>query len=195
MAKVIKTIFNHVDFMREIYFDKVRLDEAYMDGVIVYKRMLEFDLPQQHKTFDLRPIIDKMNKYGATVIKVTNKLKQPSMHTGSFSGLQVIFVNEGELLGTTPGESALTLTSTMKLINNGHIRGAGGNGGRGGRGGSGRGGSGSANKTVSYVTAGKSWPATNMYWHYGRHGNRTVSQNGWTARSSGGNLYLTGWPC
>jgi len=195
MAKVIKTIFNHVDFMREIYFDKVRLDEAYMDGVIVYKRMLEFDLPQQHKTFDLRPIIDKMNKYGATVIKVTNKLKQPSMHTGSFSGLQVIFVNEGELLGTTPGESALTLTSTMKLINNGHIRGAGGNGGRGGRGGSGRGGSGSANKTVSYVTAGKSWPATNMYWHYGRHGSRTVSQNGWTARSSGGNLYLTGWPC
>ena len=154
----IKTIFNGVE-MKEIYHNGSRLDEMYMGGVIVYKRVLEFELDQYSSVFHLRNVIDSKNSLGADVIIVTNNKVQPSMTTGDLSGLNVTFINNGEIRGTNPGNTALRLTTVMKLTNNGWIRGAGGNGGNGGHGGKGATGAKSANKSVTYTSSTVSWPA------------------------------------
>jgi hypothetical protein len=47
----------------------------------------------------------------------------------------VVLINNGEIRGLSNSKNALELTSALTLVNNGWIRGAGGNGGYGGKGG------------------------------------------------------------
>ena len=109
---------------------------VYMNRVLVWQRITEkvLYLPQFNNTFNLRSFIDSQDTDGLTGIKVINNHIQPSMMSGDLNGLDVEFVNNGELRGTNSGNTALLMSSLMKLINNGWIRGAGRNGSTGARG-------------------------------------------------------------
>ena len=97
-------------------------------GQVVWERTLYLDLPQQSKALNLRSFINSKNPLGYRRIVVTNKRTQPRITSGNLSGLIVTLVNNGEIRGDTPGRNGLELSSSMKLTNNGWIRGAGKNG-------------------------------------------------------------------
>ena len=146
----IKTFVNGIG-MDEIYHNGSRLDEMYMNGVIVHKRMLELIIPQQSGVLNLRTFIDSNNPTSASAITVVNNLTQPSIRTGDFSGLNVTFVNNGEIQGLYSGSTALWIESTVTLTNNGSIKGSGGDGGKGGDGGNGEHGADGQPKTITYT--------------------------------------------
>ncbi len=106
------------------------IDFVYMNQMLVWQRMLTINLAQQNKTFNLRGYINSNNPTNTKQITVVNDKNQPSMESGNLAGLDVVFINtiHGKIDGTSPGHVALHITSKMKLLNNGFIRGAGGNG-------------------------------------------------------------------
>jgi len=169
------------------------IDFVYMNRVLVWQRMLTINLGQQSKTFNLRSYINAHNPKNVKQIAVVNDRVQPSMESGNLSGLEVTFINgpKGELRGTSIGHTALHVTSKMTLINNGWIRGTGGNGkngSAGGRGASGSKGSTGARganagtKKVSYtVPKVVSWPANFSF----RHGE---TKYGWSLTTKGCNM-------
>ena len=108
-----------------------RINFVYHNRVLVWQRVLELTLPQFHKTFNLATWIRANNPRNVEEVIVTNRNTQPSMLSGNLSGLNVTLINDGQFQGTGVGSNAVSISSSMKLINNGWIRGAGGNGGRG----------------------------------------------------------------
>jgi len=108
-----------------------RIDFVYDNRVLVWQRMLELTLPQFSKTFNLAQWIKANNPRNVEQVIVSNNRTQPSILSGNLSGLNVTLINNGEFRGTSPSSTAMAISSEMKLINNGWIRGAGGNGGKG----------------------------------------------------------------
>ncbi len=110
------------------------VDFVYMNNVLVWQRMLILHLSQHHNTFSLRTFINDKNINNVKQITVINDRTQPAMVTGNLSGLDVTFINNGEIQAMVGGGNAFHATSPIKLINNGWIRGSGGKGGAGGKG-------------------------------------------------------------
>jgi hypothetical protein len=73
----------------------------------IYKPGIVLELPQYTNTFNLRSFIDSQDVDTTKIITVTNTLVQPTMYSGDLSGLRVVFVNNGEILGTNTGNTAL----------------------------------------------------------------------------------------
>ena len=97
---------------------------------------LDIVMQQYNDSVYLRSIIDLV-RTNETIVYITNNLDQPTIYTGNLSGLDVTFTNNGTISGTNPSKTGLIITTPLTLINNGTIRGAGGNGGAGGAGGDG----------------------------------------------------------
>lgn len=116
---------------------------------------LEVNLPQFNVTTDVANYLRITYPFDL-VIKVTNTLNQPSLIVGDLGHIVALtLVNEGTISGTNPGDDGLILQAPVKLVDNGIIRGAGGNGsagGNGGRGGKGGKGADSSIKTTKYET-------------------------------------------
>jgi len=84
----------------------------------------------------LRDFIDANNPHNIknVIITIPTGIKTPSVLSGTLTGYNVTLINYGEIRGTDNGWTALNVTSPMKLINNGWIKGAGGKGGTGAKG-------------------------------------------------------------
>ena len=99
-------------------------------------------LPKSYSQINLDTFI--RSKTSKTTVIVHNKGINCSVTTGALSGLDVTFINDrgAELQGFQKGRTnnndskhyGLVVTGSMKLVNDGWIRGAGGAGGRGGKG-------------------------------------------------------------
>lgn len=133
-ATPIETWLNTIK-MKQIFLNGNDLFEMYLDGVVVFRRVLELDLPQHTDTINIRDFIDANNPDDLEVIEITNNLIQPAIISGDLCGLEVTFTNSvgAEIQGLSSGGDALTINSVckMKLLNYGWIRGAGGDGGDG----------------------------------------------------------------
>ena len=119
-----------------VIINGVTPQEIKCNGVTVWRNITDVTLPQFTTTTDLAVWLEA-NYPGATPVRITNNLTQPSLNSGNFGSKVVELINNGEIRGLNPSSWALTVSSTMKLTNNGWIRGAGGNGGHGGLGGTG----------------------------------------------------------
>jgi len=108
--------------------------EAYLNGRLVFTKELELTLPAHTSPVNLRSFIDANNPKGYRNIVITNTRVQPSIITGDINDLNVTLINNGEIQGTPSTGYGLKLQSPLKLINNGYIRGKGGDGGKGGKG-------------------------------------------------------------
>lgn len=124
------------------------------DGVsnhVIGNTKLLIDLVQYNSTINLNSVIAP-HFNGHRIVEITNSKTQPSIVSGDVSTLDVTFTNTGEIQGTSASSDAITLTSDVKIINNGWIRGAGGSGGNGGNGGrGGTGGIGGRGRNDTYL--------------------------------------------
>lgn len=113
----------------------IPLDEAYMDGIIVYRRELVLTLPEYVTPINLSDYIANNNPDNYKVIRIVNNYTQPTIYTGQLGypsdPLLVTLENNGDILGFSSGDTALVVQAPIKLINNGYIKGAGGVGGTG----------------------------------------------------------------
>ena len=113
----------------------------------VHKRTYKYlvlTLLKSYTQINLRSFIDAHNPSHKTTVIIHNKIVNCSVTTGNLSGLTVTFYNDagGELQGFQKGRTnadesknyGFHVTSGLKFINNGWVRGAGGAGGRGGKG-------------------------------------------------------------
>jgi len=107
------------------------VSRAYMNTLLVFKKGVELILPQAVSEINLQSFIEA-NAPGETSILITNSFTQPRVVTGDLSGLDVVFINNGEIQGVDLNRNAFHATSLIQLINNGWIRGGGGDGGKGG---------------------------------------------------------------
>ena len=149
------------------FYDGVDLQEAYLDNVLVFQKVLRLTLPEpvNNSGRNLRDFINSHNpgnKY--KVVEVTNPKHRSSdsLWSGNLNGLDVTLINLGEIQGSKPSWTGLALTSKMRLINEGWIRGAGGRGGKGGKGGKG-----ATNKIKHQTTTGQKYGdkiGPNEYW-------------------------------
>lgn len=128
----IETYLN-THLMKRIFLNGTDLFELYLNGDIVFRKILELELPQYTSEINLKDFIDANNPENLVVVEVTNNLTQPGIVTGSLCGMEVELINNGEIQGISSGGDALVIDSVcpMKLTNNGWIRGAGGDGGDG----------------------------------------------------------------
>ena len=133
------------------------IDYVYANNILVWQRLLTLELPQFTALFDLRTFIDNNNSKNHKRIVVINNLIQPTMVSGNLDGLDVTFINNGEIQGGAPGAAAIYLVSPIKITNNGWIRGAGNNGIDGSRGINGSRGDTSTDKTIIYDLPTISW--------------------------------------
>jgi hypothetical protein len=129
----IETWMNHVH-MQRIIFNGSPITAMFMDNALVYYGKIKLVLPQYTDTFSLKDFIEsELEKIGiggtGMIIEVENNLIQPTMNTGDLSKYShVTFYNNGEITGTNSSSTALYAESPMELINNGWIKGAGGDG-------------------------------------------------------------------
>ena len=98
------------------------------------ERTLELILPASSSAINLQSFIATNNPDGVTKVIVTNNSRNPQIYSGDLSAYEVTLVNNSSILGMRASKNALVLTSSLKLINNGVIRGGGGSGGAGGKG-------------------------------------------------------------
>ena len=150
---------------------------------------LEIYLPKRYSQINLATEIANSSNPSATEVYIYNTVVNCSVTTGDLTGKNVEFKNTGELQGFAQTSvtnavyttnNGLNLTSYIKVINYGYIRGCGGHGGAGGKG---------ANDTdtsTSVSTHGDNWYA----W------NGTDPLNTWTWRSTDNinpSRYLIAW--
>lgn len=121
----------NTDLMRTIFFNRTDIFEVYLNGDVVFRKALELTLPQYTTEINLRSFIDGKNTEGYTVVIVTNNLIQPKLRSGNMFGLEVTLKNYGEFQGISSSGDAMLFTSTMKFLNYGWAKGAGGSGGAG----------------------------------------------------------------
>ena len=116
--------------MDMIYFNGVAISQMYLNGDIVFYRSLVLELPQysDNTIINLAAFIASKNPDNIRKIIVHNGHTQPTLRTYSLAGLEVTLINDGEFQGTSPSSDAFIINSPLVLINNGWIRGAGGNG-------------------------------------------------------------------
>ena len=138
---------------------RTRIDFVYDNRVLVWQRMIELTLPQFTKTFNLATWIKANNPRKVEQVTVTNHKIQPTMVSGNLSGLDVTLINNGEFQGTGVGSTAVSLSSPIRLINNGWIRGSGGNGRAGSNGRAGGQGGTSGAKAISWTYSRIAWSA------------------------------------
>ncbi len=131
--------------------------------------------PADNSTINLKDFIDANNPQNAVAVTVTNNFIQPKIITGDLYGMDILFVNNGEIQGNDNSGTALELSSKLRLVNNGWIRGAGGRGGSGGSGGlgghagaGGKGGAGSNKNVQKYM--GVFYDTDDTYWAVGKLG-------------------------
>ena len=120
----------------EAYFNGVNLDELHLNGVNVLESMFEINidaLTAGAEGINLKFLWDEVGA-GNTKVRFIVNGAVAKITTGDLSALDVQLVNNGEIQGVAPGGNALTITSSIELINSGWIRGAGGHGGAGGKG-------------------------------------------------------------
>ena len=149
--------------MNYVFANGVEMTDGYANGVWVFTNKLVLTLPQQTAPFNLTTWINANNPLGRRVVTVTNSLTQPAMETGNLSHtngatgttetMDVEFINNGEIQGSSAGGTGMNIQGSIKITNNGWIRGAGGNGGKGATGDKGVTGAIGANKSVSYTTS------------------------------------------
>ena len=75
-----------------------------------------------------------LNKDLPIHIIINSGVNVGTVSTGVLTGLNATLINNGNILGTNSSNTALVLTSPLKLINNGWIKGAGDNGKAGAKG-------------------------------------------------------------
>ena len=110
-------------------FDGSELDEAYMNGSLVFKRAIELVLPGGNALLNLGDYI-KANAAGYRSITLVNNITRGPIVTGSLagSGYDVTFINNGDIRGSSVERSAFRVQDKLTFINNGWLRGAGGDG-------------------------------------------------------------------
>jgi len=108
----------------------------------VFRCLVTITLTQHSSTIYLQQaIIDYKKAHPeyehAVNFKVINNLVQPNVITGNLAGMTVEFLNgiTGQVEANTQSGVALTISSRLKITNNGWIRGGGGHGAHGGAGG------------------------------------------------------------
>ena len=116
--------------MDRIFFNRVNVSEMYLNGVIIFYKTMYLELPQYPDgvIIDLAKFINENNPDNTRKVIVVNNHIQPSLRTHSLLHLRVTLINNGEFQGTSPSSDAFIIDSPIKLINNGWIKGAGGNG-------------------------------------------------------------------
>jgi len=103
---------------------------------------LMLTLPKSYASINLRAFIDANNPSNKKRMVITNNVYNCHIDTGNLAGLDVTLVNNSTLAGFPIDGTkipklrnhGLSLSSDLKLINNGVIYGAGGWGGQGGKG-------------------------------------------------------------
>ena len=181
--------------MSYVFANGVEMNDAYMNAVWVYTNTLHLTMSQQSAPFNLTNWINSNNPLGRRKVIVTNSLTQPAMETGNLSHtngatgtietMDVEFINNGEIQGSSAGGTGMNIQGSIKITNNGWIRGAGGNGGKGGNGAKGATGAIASSKIINYTKT-VHYPAVSY------DDPPTTSRGGWS--SPGGQKYLRG-PC
>ncbi len=145
-SPIIETYMNGTK-INDWYFDGVPLTCAYMNGFVVFSKVLRLTLPCNPNTTEvnLRDFIDAADPSGEYChIMITlnpsghnpGACHHPTIVTGDLTDLHVTLINNGSIeAGTPDARAALILYSDLTLINNGYIRASGGKGGKGGKGG------------------------------------------------------------
>ena len=143
---------------KDVFFNGATVENAYLNGVHVYTKTLFLTLNQQTAAFNLTNWIKSKNPHGRKRVIITNGLVQPRMDTGNLMGhnaatgktelMDVTFTNNGQFHGVSASGTGMNVQAPLIFINNGWIRGAGGNGGKGGNGAAGAKG---ANDTYLYT--------------------------------------------
>ncbi len=156
----INTFFNGGASLDTWYFSGesdprgTQLIKAYMDGVLVFRKILYVTLAcnPPRADYTLRTIIDKAAKqalidiappegpdftqtFAETIVTLNGGCHFPSLHTGDLSGMNVTLINNGSIeAGYDDSEAALHLTSQITIVNNGSILGRGKHGSDGANG-------------------------------------------------------------
>lgn len=113
-----------------------QVDAIYLGSEEVWTNIIDIELPQFSGNTVIGDWLDD-NYPGVEKVRLINNLTQPRFNFDNLRGRYVEFVNNGEVQGTNAGVTAINIADPILLINNGWIRGAGGNGGTGGNGGQG----------------------------------------------------------
>ena len=119
--------------MDGLLVDNSKMEKLYINGIMVWEDMKK--LTTSGLT-NIREYIDK-HAPGKKKVEITITGINPGIVSGDLTGLDVTLIVNGEVQGkrtSSDGGDAINLTSPIKLINNGWIRGAGGRGGTGGKG-------------------------------------------------------------
>ncbi len=149
MAKAI-TYFNGGPEIEYWYYtgaDNIQsnLVRALLNGVVIFERVLELVLPcnPADSTINLADFIaaaDPIGEYRLINIILNPSgvnpaaCHHPTIVTGDLNGLEVTFTNNGSIEQRCNADYALGINSPIKFINNGYLRGRGGDGGKGGTG-------------------------------------------------------------
>ncbi len=130
--------------LNTVTFNGTKVCRVFFNGVQVFQRSDVLYLPARASwdsgTINLAQWIATQPLSECGIITVINNYTQPRIVSGNLCGYNsVTLINNGEIQGNAPGATALSIwpctdKKMMKLINNGWIRGAGGNGGKGGKG-------------------------------------------------------------
>ena len=144
---------------KNIIVDGKLMEEGYVDGKHVYSRVLVLHLPQFSASTDIiKWLIEQLHGESHSEINIINDRTQPSLNfysgsvTSILKGANITFTNNKEIQASAVSGLAMMIHVPITLINNGWIRGGGGNGGTGGKGGVGGKGHAGANDTyVKYV--------------------------------------------
>ena len=127
--------------------------ESVDKAIVVWQHQIGIDLPQFSVRTNLATWLEA-NYPGETKIRLVNNRVQPTLDSGDFGTKEVEFVNNGEIRGFSASLVAYNATSNHIFINNGWVRGAGGNAGAGGRGGKGANTTSGAGGSQEWATAG-----------------------------------------
>ena len=122
--------------MDSVYFNGSKMDKVYVNGTLVFEDMIAVSVPNGYggsTGINLQTFLEQYAA-GKNKITITNNGVLAKFISGNLGGLEVTFINNGEIQGrrsSAHGGDAMSISSAFTLINNGWIRAAGGRGGRG----------------------------------------------------------------
>ncbi len=132
MALIINGV-THVDGA-PLTVQGIQAQSVTVNGVEAWRNSETVTLPQFAVVTNIGNWL-QIESPGTHPIKIVNNRTQPRLIMSNFLGRDVIFTNNGEIQGEVAGANGMDIYESFTLINNGWIRGAGGNGGKGGLGG------------------------------------------------------------
>ena len=109
------------------------IGELYLNTKLSFQRGATIEMIQAVSEVNIQSLIEAQAPTD-TNITIINNLIQPRIITGDLTGLNVTFINNGEIQGVAENKDAFQATSEIRLLNYGNIKGGGGNGGQGGEG-------------------------------------------------------------